>query len=106
MEALAEQVVVIDDGWVLAHDSLDAVRSRVNLHRVSVRLAGGCPALPGVVRHETEGALTDLLSSDADELVPEMVRTDVPFTDLQVRGASLEEAFLALTTSRTEEVPA
>ncbi len=104
VEALAERVVVIGAGRVLADDSLDAVRSRVSLHRVSVRLPGPCPELAGVVRTETEGATTHLLTADADTLVRELVRADVAFTDLQVRGASLEEAFLSLTAS--PEVPA
>jgi ABC-2 type transport system ATP-binding protein len=32
-----------------------------------------------------------------------LVHADVPFRDLEVRGASLEEAFLALTAATPED---
>jgi len=44
-----------------------------------------------------------VLADDADRLVRALVVQDVPFRDLEMRGASLEEAFLALT-SHEEEV--
>lgn len=103
VEALAQRVVVIDAGRVVADDSLAAVRSQVQLHRVSLRLPAGVsvdsvlvePAL--VVQTERDGAVTHLLTPDADALVRGLVRAEVDFAGLQVRGASLEEAFVALT---------
>ena len=104
VEALAQRVVVIGGGRVLADDSLDAVRSKVALHRVSLRLPAGCPELPGVERTEHDGPTTHLLTADADQLVRELVRRDVAFSGLAVRGASLEEAFTAVVTQERSRV--
>ncbi len=99
IEALAERVIVIDQGVVLADDTLAAVRDRV--HSAVVELATTAPdqvrALLGVVRDEPSGERVRFTVDDPDEFVRALVRADLPFTGLTVRGASLEEAFLALT---------
>ena len=99
IEALAERVVVMGHGRVLADDALAAVLSRVAMRRVALTVpgAGSLDGLPGVVGVEREGDRHQLLVTDADAVVRALVRADVPFTGLEVRGASLEEAFLALT---------
>lgn len=115
IEALAERVVVVDQGHVLADDTLDAVVGRVALRRVTLALDGVADAreaehvallerLPGVVGRETDRATGRhvLLTADADALVRELVTEGVPFRGLEVRGASLEEAFLALTRRSAE----
>jgi ABC-2 type transport system ATP-binding protein len=99
IEALAQRVVVIGGGRVLADDTVGAVRGLVAIRRVSVTSALRVPELPGVVGRETDGARTHLLTPDADRLVRDLVSHDVPFADLEVRPTSLEEAFLTLTTA-------
>lgn len=105
IEALAERVIVIDHGRVLADDTLTAVRDRVM--SAVVELASPEPervaALSHVVRDEVvgEGAAAAgrlrLTVDDADAFVRQLVTSGAPFERLTVRGASLEEAFLALT---------
>ncbi|MGY6499223.1 MAG: ABC transporter ATP-binding protein [Microcella sp.] len=107
IEALAERVIVIDHGRVLADDTLTAVRDRVM--SAVVELTSPEPArvvsLPHIVRDERvgEGAAAAgrvrLTVDDADAFVRELVMSGAPFERLTVRGASLEEAFLALTVS-------
>jgi ABC-2 type transport system ATP-binding protein len=97
VEALAERVVVIGGGRVLADDRVDAVRGLVAIRRVSLTSAVPVPDLPGVVGREADGTRTHLLTPDADRLVRDLVSYDVPFADLEVRPTSLEEAFLTLT---------
>lgn len=101
IEALAQRVVVIGKGRVLADDSLAAVLDLVAVRRVLVSVpehaAGALTSIPGVVGAERDGDRWTLLASDADAVVRTLVRDDVPFSGLEVRGASLEEAFLALT---------
>ncbi len=97
VEALAERVVVIGGGRVLADDTVAAVRGLVAIRRVSLTNAAPLPSLPGVVSVERDGARTHLLTPDADRLVRDLVTHDVPFTDLEVRPTSLEEAFLTIT---------
>ena len=100
IEALAERVVVIDRGRVLEDDSLARVLSRVSLRQVTVRSAQSAQiaALPGVVKQRTDATgATTFYSQDSDAMITELVRSGIPFSDLSVRGATLEEAFLTLT---------
>jgi ABC-2 type transport system ATP-binding protein len=75
------------------------VRALVGLKRVTLT----CPALPalaGVARVERDGDRTHLLTSDADQLVRDLVISGAAFSDLEIRAASLEDAFLALTANQ------
>ncbi|SCG59726.1 ABC transporter ATP-binding protein [Micromonospora humi] len=96
VEALAQRVVVIGHGRVLADDSVAAIRGIVGVRRVSL-VADDLPALPGVVATERVDGRFQLLTTDADQLVRDLVATGVTFRDLEVRPTSLEEAFLAIT---------
>jgi ABC-2 type transport system ATP-binding protein len=71
----------------------------VAIRRVSLTGDVPLPDLPGVVGVERDGTRTHLLTPDADRLVRDLVGADVPFTDLEVRPTSLEEAFLTLTAA-------
>ncbi|SDR14110.1 ABC transporter ATP-binding protein [Thermostaphylospora chromogena] len=103
IEALARRVVVIGQGRVLADDSVDAVRGMVGVRRVSMTVAEP-PELPGVLSMEREGDRLHLVTSDADALVRDLVRSGVAFSGLEVRQTSLEEAFLTIT-SRASLLP-
>jgi ABC-2 type transport system ATP-binding protein len=104
IEALAQRVVVMGSGRLLADDTLANVLGRVSLRLV--RLRSPHPArievLPGVLGCEADadGVLT-LSVPDSDAFLRALVRSDTPFSDLTVRGATLEEAFLFLTDSPT-----
>ncbi|NCT92117.1 ABC transporter ATP-binding protein [Cellulomonas sp. APG4] len=108
VEALAQRVVVIGHGRLLADDALGSVLARVAVRRVVVHLPGitdhDAQALPGVVDAGREGDRHELLTSDADALVRALVTSGREFHGLEVRGASLEEAFLTLTRETPEVV--
>ncbi|MEU8402510.1 ABC transporter ATP-binding protein [Nonomuraea sp. NPDC048892] len=97
IEALAERVVVVGSGRLLADDTVGAVRGLVGTRRVSL-VAGHLPELPGVLATERSGDRFDLVVNDPDRLVVELVRSGAPFSGLEIRPATLEEAFLALTS--------
>lgn len=101
VEALADRIVVLGGGRVLADGSLAEIRQLVGLTRVSAVVEGPVGTLPHVTRWESRNGRVEMLSDDADSLVRELVRRDVGFTDLQVTPASLEEAFLTLTEGRS-----
>ncbi|GHJ18033.1 ABC transporter ATP-binding protein [Micromonospora sp. AKA38] len=106
VEALAQRVVVIGNGRVLADDSVAAIRGIVGVRRVSL-VADDLPALPGVVATERVDGRVHLLTTDADQLVRDLVTAGVAFRDLEVRPTSLEEAFLAITAdARPAPTPA
>jgi ABC-2 type transport system ATP-binding protein len=96
-EALASRVVVLNRGKVVADDTVDAVRARVGVTKVLFRAGEPLPELPGVLRTARSGELHTLYTPDPDQLVRDLVRHDVTFQGLEIRPATLEEAFLAVT---------
>jgi ABC-2 type transport system ATP-binding protein len=104
IEALADRVVVLGQGRVLADDTVAAVRGMVGVRRVSIT-APVLPSLPGVVGIEHDDLVTHLLTTDSDQLVRDLVASGADFRDLEVRPTTLEEAFLTLTTPNALTTP-
>ncbi|MER5999605.1 ABC transporter ATP-binding protein [Nonomuraea angiospora] len=100
IEALAERVVVVGHGRVLADDTVRAVRDMVGVRRVSL-VAENLPELPGVIGTEHEDGRIHLVTTDPDRLVVELVRSGTPFSGLEIRPTTLEEAFLTITSKET-----
>ncbi|MFC4008741.1 ABC transporter ATP-binding protein [Nonomuraea purpurea] len=103
IEALAERAVVVGQGRVLADDTVRAIRDVVGVRRVSL-IADSLPELPGVVTSERRDGRVDLVTTDPDRLVVELVRSGTPFSGLEIRPSTLEEAFLALTSKESAHV--
>jgi ABC-2 type transport system ATP-binding protein len=80
---------------------MDEIRGLVGIRRVTLTSAE-LPDLPGVLGVEHDGSRTHLLTTDADALVRELVLADVPFSDLEIRPTSLEEAFLTITARESQ----
>lgn len=102
IEALAERVVVMATGRVIADDTLGAIVGKVGMRQLRLRTpdAAAIAALPGVARSETTDAGELVLyTGDSDQLIRELVLSGLRFDGLAVRGATLEEAFLSLTDS-------
>ena len=101
IEALAERVVVIGGGRVLADDAIGAVLAHVGRSRVRIEtpdpVAVGLLALEA--HHQADGDGHLFTTADADAFVRALVVSGIPFRGLTVRGATLEEAFLALTSA-------
>lgn len=106
IEALAERVVVLGGGRVITDAPLRDVLGLVGIHRVRLRSTdpGAVERLAGVVQASRDGDAVELDVRDADAFVRELVRSEAPFTDLAVRGATLEEAFLTLTADARADV--
>ncbi|MET8004711.1 ABC transporter ATP-binding protein [Nonomuraea glycinis] len=103
IEALAQRVVVVGQGRVLADDTVQAIRDMVGVRRVSL-VAAELPELPGVIAHHREDGRVHLVTSDPDRLVVELVRSGTAFSGLEIRPTSLEEAFLAITAKEASHV--
>ncbi|WP_101788976.1 ABC transporter ATP-binding protein [Nonomuraea indica] len=100
IEALAQRVVVVGHGRVLADDTVPAIRDMVGVRRVTLS-ADALPDLPGVLGSEREGDRVHLLTADPDRLVVELVRSGTPFSGLEIRPTTLEEAFLTITAKES-----
>jgi len=95
-EALASRVVVMREGRAVADATVEEIRHQVGQSRVRFRgaLSDG---LPGLVRATEADGWVTIYTHDADALVRALVGRETTFTDLEVRPASLEEAFVKLT---------
>ena len=96
VEALADRVVVMDQGRVIADGGIAEIRGRVRLKRVTLT-DPVLPELVGVTAIERDAGRVHLLTNDATALVRELVTSDASFTDIEIESASLEDAFLAIT---------
>ena len=105
IEALAERVVVVGHGRLLADDTVAEILARVGVSQVRL-VTGDATAvaeLPGVVHADRIDDREVLTVTDADAFVRALVRSGIDFRGLAVRGATLEEAFLALTETERPE---
>jgi ABC-2 type transport system ATP-binding protein len=105
-DELAERVVVIDRGVVVADAPPAEIKSRVVGKRVSFRGVFAEADFRGLPYSslEMDGDRVQLLSSSPEDLLRELFRRGVEIRDLQVVGADLEEAFLDLTRRSEKEV--
>jgi ABC-2 type transport system ATP-binding protein len=96
----ADRVVVINHGKVVADGPGATLKAAVAIRRL--RFSTSCcdqrafDGLAGVTDVELRGGGVVLNSLDADATVCDLVRSGIEFKDLEVTGARLEEAFLAL----------
>lgn len=100
IEQLAERVVVIDHGNVITDGSLASVVGSVSRRRVTMRGVDADRILTidaDALTETADAGLVTALVRDSDAFIRSLVASGVPFADLTVRGATLEEAFLAMT---------
>jgi ABC-2 type transport system ATP-binding protein len=100
-EELAGRIVVIDRGTVIADASPRELKARVPGKKITV-IAGrplaraDLDGLPASVM-SLDGDRASLLSNEPAVVLRELFRRGVDVVDLEISGADLEEAFLALT---------
>ena len=101
-DALADRVVVINKGTVVA-DGTPAEMKRLAASRrircVTSLTAAQIERVPGVSSVRQDGAATELLTNDAEQVARELLMADAHLSGLEISGAGLEEAFLAITSS-------
>src|SRR5712691_13468969 len=100
-DQLAERVIVIDRGLVIADAPPAEIKSRVAGKRVRF-------SAPAVKEKDLEGlpvtAVTindhsvQLLTNQPESVLREIFRRGVEISDLEVAGADLEDAFIAMTS--------
>lgn len=102
-DTLADRVVIIDHGVIVAEGSPDSIRGRVPGKKVTffspAATAAAFADLP-VEGLAIEGGRVSFLTSTPETVLRELFRGDVPIADIEVVGAGLEEAVLGLTRGR------
>lgn len=105
-DALADRIVVIDQGKVAAAGTPAEIKSRSAGRRIRcvTRLAPEAVArLPGVKEVTRVGAALEILALQAEPVVLALLNQDPSLSDLEVSGAGLEQAFLTLTRQPQKE---
>jgi len=101
-DQVADRIVVLDRGRVAGDGTPAALKASVAERTIRFALpagdADGLAGLPGVVSVSRHGGTVVLASRDADATVRSLVTTGVAFRDLELAGADLDAAFLALTS--------
>ncbi|HYH44550.1 MAG TPA: ABC transporter ATP-binding protein [Thermoanaerobaculia bacterium] len=112
-DALAHRVVLLAGGRILAEGTPGEIKARVRGRRIRCRTSlplAEVAALPGVRAArfaDGPGSEVELFADEAEATVRALLARDPGLADLEVRGADLEEAFLALTgVDVAEEVAA
>jgi ABC-2 type transport system ATP-binding protein len=100
-DQIADRVVVVNHGRVVADGPGATLKASVATKWVRFVCEhpdlGQLDGLEGVTDVEIHGKGVTLASLDADATVRALVRQRIAFSDLEVTGAGLEDAFIALT---------
>ena len=105
-EALADRVVVVNHGRVVAEGTVAQIRAHVAQRRI--RCTTPLPATPvqgwpGVQRARYDGERLDIVAEVAEPVVRRLLDEDPALTELEVQRAGLADAFLALTRDTQKE---
>src|SRR3954453_14287260 len=100
-EAVAARVVVVAGGRVLADGSAASIKARVSGRTIRYRCPGpreDLPGLPCVTGVGGDREQVELTTTDAATTLRALLADGRALPDLEVRGATLEQAFLHLLT--------
>jgi len=102
-DAVADRVVVVAGGRLVADGSAAQLKAGGATRRISFTAGPGpdLDALPAVRSSSRQGSTVTLTTADAEATLRALLADGTPLPDLEVRGASLEDAVLTLTSSAT-----
>jgi ABC-2 type transport system ATP-binding protein len=106
-DALANRVVVIHHGRIIADGTPSEIKAKTSGRKIRV-LSSLEPTwikqLQGVTSVKRDGAVLEILSSNAEQVLRELLANDPALTDLEISSAGLEDAFLALTQTTSQHI--
>jgi ABC-2 type transport system ATP-binding protein len=105
-EACASRVVIIARGRIVADGSVAELKRDFGVHTVRFTGEGddisSLERLPGVREVERRGATVTLSTTDADATTRALLASGVPWSDLEVPSASLDDIFVTLVDQQAE----
>lgn len=106
-DALADRVVVINRGEIIAEGTPTEIKARTTGRRI--RCVSGLDiatvrALPGVFEVSQDRDALDIRATEAEPVLRELLLRDPALSGIDVSSAGLEEAFLALTSDNHHAV--
>lgn len=104
-EALADRVVVLNDGNIIADGSVADVQRSVSLRRIRCQTSIGIETIRSfadVTSVKAEGPRVEIMTATAERVARELLTRDQALCELEITGAGLEEAFIELTRSNQE----
>ena len=103
----ADRVVLMAHGEIVADGPPTEIKGRVGLRTIRATLpdvtADALAEVPGVARAERRGDGVLLSCSDSDQAIRALLERFPDARDIEITGAGLEEAFLALTAEDAAE---
>ncbi len=99
-EALADQVVVLHRGCVVAQGSVAQIRARVSQRRIrcaSTLNAGDISRWSEVRSAQRDGDILEIVTDAVEDVVRELLARDASLSALEVKRAGLADAFIELT---------
>ena len=105
-EALADRVVVMAKGRLVASGSVNEIRSYVTRKQVSCVTRLGADTVrewPEVLQVELQRDRLHISTRNAEALLVRLLREDPGLSDIEVKRAGLAEAFTELTSNSTQE---
>jgi ABC-2 type transport system ATP-binding protein len=106
-DALANRVVVIHHGTIIADGTPSEVKAKTSGRRIRLVTKlepAWIEGLQGVTSVRRDGVVLEILASNAEQVVRELLANDSTLTDLEVSTAGLEDAFLALTQTTPQHI--
>jgi ABC-2 type transport system ATP-binding protein len=104
-DAIAERIVVINRGEIVAQGTPAAIKARVGGKVVRFKSpqleAAMLKKLP-ITRSSINSESVELYTLEPEQVLRELFARNVPMSDLEVRGSGLEEAFVQITNSKSQ----
>ena len=99
-DAIAERIVVINAGEIVAQGTPAAIKARVGGKVVrfkSPRLEAAMLEKLPITRSSINAESVELYTLEPEQVLRELFARNIPISDLEVRGGGLEEAFVQIT---------
>ena len=108
VDALADRVVVLHGGTILAEGTPAQIKSEASGRRIrctSVLKAADVESWPSVTRARRDGATLEIIATEGDQVVRQLMSVDPTVSALEITSPGLEDAFLALTEAASSKTP-